>query len=947
MSTTNLAVVVLADKGQQEMVDQHISFWARHPEQIFVFSHTHAVVSLAADTCPELSKRKQPVNLLEYAGGWEDVIDAIATDDQLKTFDAYAFFTPNTVCLRPDQFANQIGNACCLAKEPTVWNVQSEPVIWNRAAVTLAHQQLSQVSPSPSWHVYITNLLKTSKINHVAALPNAVYCGATLLLEAGKLVQKQKAILCTAVTGPAALSFLLTALEDVNPHPPQPDSKMVPRVLKEARVVVPNNEMRRDMAAINRGEEITFVTAFIDIRSREPMTPEKKVCKTAADYMRYGQRLLEWDVNLFLVVEPNMVADIWKTRDKLGLRHKTFIYPLTIEQSRFYPIIPKLQKLYDTGKVPKIYWAPKDTPLYVFSQMHKVDALRRAMDLNLFQSSKFYWIDYGIYHIAQHPAPTLEYFLAQLSAADHDRVRCRMLRHIKPSEVVDPAVFYSQLQQCIAGGLLGGKTEVMRWFVDEWEKEIHLATNYYPVLDQAIFGRLFIRNPEKFLPINGFSDGHRRILQPRPLQETITDVRIAIKEKRWDDADSLLQEIVPRPWTKELWTDAKSQLECLELVAQVDKAKINTIHPHTANTLLLLKSSWNSSQQKIFAELMPMLAAATPTVKPPEVKDLPLDVEMMGRMMDKLKSWVDLFRDKPDMAKSEVAKVHAFVADFAARKSVVESFPCLNVMLEALAATRPFGDHTKPLKKIPVWVLNLDRRPDRWQAMQRTFANLGPDRNELFAEFRRFSAVDGKKDKAYLMSLPIWNRLTKLHGRYDGAIACMASHMKMWEEWANLPVVDGNEWLMISEDDSVFGPSFLRDITGLSHLMGAGGGKSFSKVYHFVWSGYHAHVKDRWMFMYNTEPMKLMKMRENLLSQSVGGTHSYLVSKDGARLALKLLKEGYNLKDEPIDVWLQRHVHDVINHICPSHPIVFADFWLPGDKLYDGDISAPNNAVRK
>ena len=83
--------------------------------------------------------------------------------------------------------------------------------------------------------------------------------------------------------------------------------------------------------------------------------------------------------------------------------------------------------------------------------------------------------------------------------------------------------------------------------------------------------------------------------------------------------------------------------------------------------------------------------------------------------------------------------------------------------------------------------INLDRRPDRWQRMQREFARCGIE------DVRRFPAIDGDSS-----SVPThWT-----HTR--GAYGCLMSHLQVVQEARE----SGAACVLIFEDDTVFDPEF-------------------------------------------------------------------------------------------------------------------------------------------
>lgn len=110
------------------------------------------------------------------------------------------------------------------------------------------------------------------------------------------------------------------------------------------------------------------------------------------------------------------------------------------------------------------------------------------------------------------------------------------------------------------------------------------------------------------------------------------------------------------------------------------------------------------------------------------------------------------------------------------------------------------------LQKLKVYVVNLDRRPDRWAEVTETLAKAG------FTHIERVSAVDGKRiDTDHLKKLvhaSVYPALGQVRQRHEdigslGAVGCYLSHYKVWSL-----IAERNEPALVVEDDLVMHPSF-------------------------------------------------------------------------------------------------------------------------------------------
>jgi GR25 family glycosyltransferase involved in LPS biosynthesis len=102
----------------------------------------------------------------------------------------------------------------------------------------------------------------------------------------------------------------------------------------------------------------------------------------------------------------------------------------------------------------------------------------------------------------------------------------------------------------------------------------------------------------------------------------------------------------------------------------------------------------------------------------------------------------------------------------------------------------------------PTYVINLDRRPDRWQTFQAQSAL------QEFKQLQRFSAVDGKTLNIFSderISLHTRHNIQANYRRSDyeintaGAIGASFSHITLWEDFLQ----GDSEFLVVFEDDTI------------------------------------------------------------------------------------------------------------------------------------------------
>lgn len=219
--------------------------------------------------------------------------------------------------------------------------------------------------------------------------------------------------------------------------------------------------------------------------------------------------------------------------------------------------------------------------------------------------------------------------------------------------------------------------------------------------------------------------------------------------------------------------------------------------------------------------------------------------------------------------------------------------------------------------KIKTYVLNLDKREDRWKE----FKNKA---NSLTAlNYERFSAVDGSK----LKSTPQLQRIFdgNDYNMRVGLVGCAMSHIKMYIELINSEF----EAFCILEDDIDFSPEFDKK---LLHV--------YNQVKIMKWDilylGHHIYNEYLTDDLYNKEKMPVIEKwdRVRSLTMSMGGTGGYVISKQGARRLLDFINK--NGMTNGIDTVQQKSADDL--NIFYSNPHLIYSECYRGDNSIDTDI---------
>jgi GR25 family glycosyltransferase involved in LPS biosynthesis len=163
------------------------------------------------------------------------------------------------------------------------------------------------------------------------------------------------------------------------------------------------------------------------------------------------------------------------------------------------------------------------------------------------------------------------------------------------------------------------------------------------------------------------------------------------------------------------------------------------------------------------------------------------------------------------------------------------------------------------LEQMPVFVINLKKRPDRWEYASQEIAKAG------FKDIRRFEAVDGKdagslRDAWAVHGNPRFNPRDGGFKRVVGKQGCCVSHLNLWKHIIDKHLVDG---AVVFEDDVCFHPKW----------------DSLSREY------YDLTPKDYGMIFMGCQFLNSPKaiLRRPIVSVPIYCTHAYIITYEGAK----------------------------------------------------------------
>lgn len=221
--------------------------------------------------------------------------------------------------------------------------------------------------------------------------------------------------------------------------------------------------------------------------------------------------------------------------------------------------------------------------------------------------------------------------------------------------------------------------------------------------------------------------------------------------------------------------------------------------------------------------------------------------------------------------------------------------------------------------KMKTYVLNLDKRLDRWEK----FKNKAIDLKNF--NYERFSSIDGSK----LKSTPQLQRIFdgNDYNMRVGLVGCAMSHIKLYIEL----LYSDYDVFCIFEDDIDFTPRFDKK---LLHV--------YNQIKITDWDilllGNHLYLQYITEDVYNKIKMPFIEKWDKItsLSKSVGGTGGYLISKKGAQKLLDIINK--NGMSNGIDT-VQQKFADELNIFYANPHLIYSECYRPeiGIKV-DSDI---------
>uniref|UniRef100_A0A6C0IF97 Uncharacterized protein n=1 Tax=viral metagenome TaxID=1070528 RepID=A0A6C0IF97_9ZZZZ len=237
----------------------------------------------------------------------------------------------------------------------------------------------------------------------------------------------------------------------------------------------------------------TIVTMIYDIRKMENIEGDNN--RSVAGYIELAKNFilkLPYPLVIFMDTNEEEIYDaLYKTRSSNNLLHLTHIYKLDFKETYFYKDLSKIEELQQKFCI-RNGDLKHETPLYVILNNNKFCFMEKTIELNLFDSIHFIWMDFGINHVAK---DTHHIHTWIKNVPDKIKQLC-----INPYiENVAPKTHFQLIYHNCAGGLFSGSKENMLKYIELFKQKTEQIYNeeWYQI-DEAVMTMVQRENYELF-----------------------------------------------------------------------------------------------------------------------------------------------------------------------------------------------------------------------------------------------------------------------------------------------------------------------------------------------------------------------------------------------------------------------------------------------------------------
>ena len=196
---------------------------------------------------------------------------------------------------------------------------------------------------------------------------------------------------------------------------------------------------------------------------------------------------------------------MFRKRKEYGFADRTFIYPIRLDQLPYYQHRDKIERILVGGGQSQGLDRTKDSDLFFILMWSKLWFINQAVEINIFSSSKFSWIDFAIFKLLEGKEDqSFHQLQASLTTLPDDLIKVAIVAETHPREVEDRRVWYGTHRYKMVCGFFGGGRENLQWFYQKFDEETRKCINSgYIGLEEMMFTFIYTIHKNRFLRCYG------------------------------------------------------------------------------------------------------------------------------------------------------------------------------------------------------------------------------------------------------------------------------------------------------------------------------------------------------------------------------------------------------------------------------------------------------------
>jgi hypothetical protein len=242
--------------------------------------------------------------------------------------------------------------------------------------------------------------------------------------------------------------------------------------------------------------QTTIVSAFVaNVNNNRDVT----------DYIKYGLKMMLTPIHKILFMDANIIIELQHLIPDEYIQYLHLI-PTTFEDCYLSEYIHEINKFNVCVN------SKKDTLKYMIIMNNKLDFVKKAIEINVFNSTQFIWVDFGIAHINKCLEDNeFSQTIVNLKNNDYNKVRIgsiwKSTQQIEEYYIGQENI-YTQVAWFFAGGVFGGDVESLLQFEKlSKEKCLQVIKEKGNIMWEVnVWYMVYLENKELFSPYYGNHD---------------------------------------------------------------------------------------------------------------------------------------------------------------------------------------------------------------------------------------------------------------------------------------------------------------------------------------------------------------------------------------------------------------------------------------------------------